>query len=59
MYWLVEHAVVISQIKTIYLSVFSGSILPGSPADDTAEIGSQVEEFITSLVELVVDVPIL
>ncbi|XP_059158576.1 dymeclin-like isoform X2 [Physella acuta] len=31
----------------------------GSPADDTAEIGSQVEEFINSLVELVVDVPIL
>ncbi|BFZ14111.1 hypothetical protein BsWGS_17150 [Bradybaena similaris] len=31
----------------------------GSPADDTAEIGSQAEEFLTSLVELIVDVPVL
>nr|KAI8752104.1 dymeclin-like [Biomphalaria glabrata] len=31
----------------------------GTPADDTAEIGSQIEEFINALVELIVDVPVL
>jgi len=31
----------------------------GTPAEDTAEIGSQTEEFLTALVELLVDVPVL
>lgn len=31
----------------------------GSRAEDTAEIGSQTEEFINALVELIVDVPVL
>ncbi|GFO41736.1 dymeclin-like [Plakobranchus ocellatus] len=31
----------------------------GTPAEDTAEIGSQAEVFITALVELIVDVPVL
>ena len=41
--------------ETLLLSVF-----PGTPADDADDkIGGQIEKFISALVELLVDVPVL
>ena len=37
-----------------------GGCVTGTPADDTEdEIGGQIEKFISALVELLVDVPVL